>query len=99
MCSTRVSNQDALFPCLLCRDTLTLFKLAWAVNTLQAFYRSVCECANVSTSVFFINFFLRFVLLLLQDLEEFSFVTQLAGITDHLSVAMRLSVSTGEEEP
>ncbi|XP_075898835.1 sphingomyelin phosphodiesterase 3 [Nelusetta ayraudi] len=33
------------------------------------------------------------------DLEEFSFVTQLAGITDHLSVAMRLSVSTGEEEP
>lgn len=42
---------------------------------------------------------LRSALLLPQDLEEFSFVTQLAGITDHLSVAMRLSVSTGEEEP
>ena len=35
----------------------------------------------------------------LQDIEEFSFVTQLAGLTDHLSVAMRLAVSTGEEEP
>uniref|UniRef100_A0A8C9X438 Sphingomyelin phosphodiesterase 3 n=1 Tax=Sander lucioperca TaxID=283035 RepID=A0A8C9X438_SANLU len=33
------------------------------------------------------------------DIEEFSFVTQLAGLTDHLSVAMRLAVSTGEEEP
>ncbi|XP_072291264.1 sphingomyelin phosphodiesterase 3 [Eucyclogobius newberryi] len=33
------------------------------------------------------------------DLEEFSFVTQLAGLTDHLSVAMRLAVSTGEDEP
>ncbi|CAL8374472.1 unnamed protein product [Arctogadus glacialis] len=33
------------------------------------------------------------------DIEEFSFVTQLAGITDHLSVAARLAVSTGEEEP
>ncbi|XP_032378223.1 sphingomyelin phosphodiesterase 3-like [Etheostoma spectabile] len=32
------------------------------------------------------------------DIEEFSFVTQLAGLTDHLSVAMRLAVSTGEEE-
>ena len=35
----------------------------------------------------------------LQDIEEFSFITQLAGITDHLSVAMRLAVTTGEEEP
>ncbi|XP_051807573.1 sphingomyelin phosphodiesterase 3-like [Acanthochromis polyacanthus] len=33
------------------------------------------------------------------DIEEFSFVTQLAGLTDHLSVAMRLAVSTGEDEP
>ncbi|XP_020790989.1 sphingomyelin phosphodiesterase 3 [Boleophthalmus pectinirostris] len=33
------------------------------------------------------------------ELEEFSFVTQLAGLTDHLSVAMRLAVSTGEDEP
>ncbi|XP_031420207.1 sphingomyelin phosphodiesterase 3 [Clupea harengus] len=33
------------------------------------------------------------------DIEEFSFITQLAGITDHLSVAMRLAVTTGEEEP
>ncbi|KAM6946268.1 sphingomyelin phosphodiesterase 3 [Aplochiton taeniatus] len=33
------------------------------------------------------------------DMEEFSFITQLAGLTDHLSVAMRLAVSTGEEEP
>uniref|UniRef100_A0A3P9JTC1 Sphingomyelin phosphodiesterase 3 n=1 Tax=Oryzias latipes TaxID=8090 RepID=A0A3P9JTC1_ORYLA len=33
------------------------------------------------------------------DIEEFSFVTQLAGLTDHLSVATRLAVSTGEEEP
>ncbi|KAJ8417471.1 hypothetical protein AAFF_G00286980 [Aldrovandia affinis] len=33
------------------------------------------------------------------DLEEFSFITQLAGLTDHLPVAMRLAVSTGEEEP
>uniref|UniRef100_A0A673XBP9 sphingomyelin phosphodiesterase n=1 Tax=Salmo trutta TaxID=8032 RepID=A0A673XBP9_SALTR len=34
-----------------------------------------------------------------EDIEEFSFITQLAGLTDHLSVAMRLAVSTGEEEP
>ncbi|XP_028287125.1 sphingomyelin phosphodiesterase 3 [Parambassis ranga] len=33
------------------------------------------------------------------DIEEVSFITQLAGLTDHLSVAMRLAVSTGEEEP
>nr|XP_020441354.1 sphingomyelin phosphodiesterase 3 [Monopterus albus]XP_020441355.1 sphingomyelin phosphodiesterase 3 [Monopterus albus]XP_020441357.1 sphingomyelin phosphodiesterase 3 [Monopterus albus] len=33
------------------------------------------------------------------EIEEFSFVTQLASLTDHLSVAMRLTVSTGEEEP
>lgn len=33
-----------------------------------------------------------------QDIEEFSFITQLAGLTDHLSVAARLVVSTGEEE-
>ncbi|XP_030642945.1 sphingomyelin phosphodiesterase 3 [Chanos chanos] len=33
------------------------------------------------------------------DVEEFSFITQLAGLTDHLAVAMRLAVSTGEEEP
>ncbi|KAJ3595865.1 hypothetical protein NHX12_002277 [Muraenolepis orangiensis] len=33
------------------------------------------------------------------DIEEFSFVTQLAGLTDHISVAARLAVSTGEEEP
>lgn len=33
-----------------------------------------------------------------QDIEEFSFITQLAGLTDHLSVAARLLVSTGEEE-
>ncbi|XP_037538589.1 sphingomyelin phosphodiesterase 3 [Nematolebias whitei] len=33
------------------------------------------------------------------EIEDFSFVTQLAGLTDHLSVAMRLAVSTGEEEP
>ncbi|XP_068595779.1 sphingomyelin phosphodiesterase 3 [Brachionichthys hirsutus] len=33
------------------------------------------------------------------ELEEYSFITQLAGITDHLSVAVRLAVSTGEEEP
>ena len=39
------------------------------------------------------------LLLLLQEIEEFSFVTQLASVTDHLSVAMRLAVSTGEEEP
>ncbi|XP_035388215.1 sphingomyelin phosphodiesterase 3 [Electrophorus electricus] len=32
------------------------------------------------------------------DIEEFSFITQLAGLTDHLSVALRLAVSTGEEE-
>ncbi|XP_059392204.1 sphingomyelin phosphodiesterase 3-like [Carassius carassius] len=32
------------------------------------------------------------------DIEEFSFITQLAGLTDHLSVAARLIVSTGEEE-
>lgn len=35
----------------------------------------------------------------LQEIEEYSFVTQLASVTDHLSVAMRLAVSTGEEEP
>ncbi|KAL0968254.1 hypothetical protein UPYG_G00264350 [Umbra pygmaea] len=33
------------------------------------------------------------------DIEEFSFITQLAGLTDHLSVAMRLAIATGEEEP
>ncbi|RXM31200.1 Sphingomyelin phosphodiesterase 3 [Acipenser ruthenus] len=33
------------------------------------------------------------------DIEEFSFITQLAGLTDHLPVSMRLAVSTGEEEP
>ncbi|KAK6479958.1 sphingomyelin phosphodiesterase 3 [Huso huso] len=33
------------------------------------------------------------------DIEEFSFITQLAGLTDHLPVSMRLTVSTGEEEP
>ncbi|KAG7473196.1 hypothetical protein MATL_G00093220 [Megalops atlanticus] len=33
------------------------------------------------------------------EVEEFSFITQLAGLTDHLPVAMRLAVSTGEEEP
>ncbi|KAG9328241.1 hypothetical protein JZ751_015744 [Albula glossodonta] len=33
------------------------------------------------------------------DVEEVSFITQLAGLTDHLPVAMRLAVSTGEEEP
>lgn len=38
-------------------------------------------------------------LLSLQEIEEYSFVTQLASVTDHLSVAMRLAVSTGEEEP
>ncbi|XDV53141.1 hypothetical protein PO909_021723 [Leuciscus waleckii] len=32
------------------------------------------------------------------DIEELSFITQLAGLTDHLSVAARLVVSTGEEE-
>ncbi|XP_077452283.1 sphingomyelin phosphodiesterase 3 [Stigmatopora argus] len=32
------------------------------------------------------------------EIEEFSFVTQLACLTDHLPVAMRLAVSTGEEE-
>ncbi|XP_061679161.1 sphingomyelin phosphodiesterase 3 [Syngnathoides biaculeatus] len=32
------------------------------------------------------------------EIEEFNFVTQLAGLTDHLPVAMRLAVSTGEEE-
>lgn len=35
---------------------------------------------------------------LLQDIEEFSFITQLAGLTDHLSVSARLAVTTGEEE-
>ncbi|KAJ8272226.1 hypothetical protein COCON_G00110850 [Conger conger] len=29
--------------------------------------------------------------------EEYSFITQLAGLTDHLAVAMRLAVSVGEE--
>ncbi|XP_066493457.1 sphingomyelin phosphodiesterase 3 [Tiliqua scincoides] len=33
------------------------------------------------------------------EVEEFSFITQLAGLTDHLPVAMRLMVSTGEEDP
>lgn len=33
------------------------------------------------------------------DIEEFSFITQLAGLTDHLCVAARLAVNTGEEEP
>uniref|UniRef100_F7A3Q5 Sphingomyelin phosphodiesterase 3 n=1 Tax=Monodelphis domestica TaxID=13616 RepID=F7A3Q5_MONDO len=32
------------------------------------------------------------------EVEEFSFITQLAGLTDHLPVAMRLMVNTGEEE-
>lgn len=32
------------------------------------------------------------------EVEEFVFVTQLAGLTDHLPVAMRLMVSSGEEE-
>ncbi|XP_043937275.1 sphingomyelin phosphodiesterase 3 [Protopterus annectens] len=32
------------------------------------------------------------------EVEEFSFITHLAGLTDHLPVAMRLMVSTGEEE-
>lgn len=36
---------------------------------------------------------------LLQEVEEFSFITQLAGLTDHLPVAMRLMVSTGEDDP
>ncbi|KAJ8247444.1 hypothetical protein GJAV_G00246460 [Gymnothorax javanicus] len=31
--------------------------------------------------------------------EEYSFITQLAGLTDHLAVAMRLNVSAAEEEP
>lgn len=42
---------------------------------------------------------LTYILCLQQDIEEFSFVTQLAGLTDHISVAARLAVSTGEEEP
>ncbi|XP_077167085.1 sphingomyelin phosphodiesterase 3 [Paroedura picta] len=33
------------------------------------------------------------------EVEEFSFITQLAGLTDHLPVAMRLMVSMGEEDP
>ncbi|KAK2524006.1 Smpd3 [Columba livia] len=33
------------------------------------------------------------------EVEEFSFITQLAGLTDHLPVAMRLMVSTGEDDP
>nr|KAF6318937.1 sphingomyelin phosphodiesterase 3 [Pipistrellus kuhlii] len=32
------------------------------------------------------------------EVEEFSFITQLSGLTDHLPVAMRLMVSTGDEE-
>ena len=40
-----------------------------------------------------------FLVFFLQEIEDSSFVTQLAGLTDHLSVAMRLAVSTGEEEP
>ncbi|XP_038628274.1 sphingomyelin phosphodiesterase 3 isoform X2 [Tachyglossus aculeatus] len=33
------------------------------------------------------------------EVEEFSFITQLSGLTDHLPVAMRLMVSPGEEDP
>ncbi|XP_006878947.1 PREDICTED: sphingomyelin phosphodiesterase 3 [Elephantulus edwardii] len=32
------------------------------------------------------------------EVEEFSFITQLSGLTDHLPVAMRLMVSSNEEE-
>nr|XP_023492943.1 sphingomyelin phosphodiesterase 3 isoform X1 [Equus caballus]XP_023492944.1 sphingomyelin phosphodiesterase 3 isoform X1 [Equus caballus] len=32
------------------------------------------------------------------EVEEFSFITQLSGLTDHLPVAMRLMVSAAEEE-
>lgn len=32
------------------------------------------------------------------EVEEFSFITQLSGLTDHLPVAMRLMVSSGDEE-
>ncbi|XP_061878398.1 sphingomyelin phosphodiesterase 3 isoform X1 [Entelurus aequoreus] len=32
------------------------------------------------------------------EVEEVSFITQLAGLTDHMPVAMRLAVATGEEE-
>ncbi|XP_004704877.1 sphingomyelin phosphodiesterase 3 [Echinops telfairi] len=32
------------------------------------------------------------------EVEEFSFISQLAGLTDHLPVAMRLTVSAGEDE-
>uniref|UniRef100_A0A8C3YG40 Sphingomyelin phosphodiesterase 3 n=1 Tax=Catagonus wagneri TaxID=51154 RepID=A0A8C3YG40_9CETA len=32
------------------------------------------------------------------EVEEFSFITQLSGLTDHLPVAMRLMVSAGEDE-
>ncbi|XP_037371870.1 sphingomyelin phosphodiesterase 3 [Talpa occidentalis] len=32
------------------------------------------------------------------EVEEFIFVTQLSGLTDHLPVAMRLMVSSGEDE-
>ncbi|XP_065272907.1 sphingomyelin phosphodiesterase 3 [Emys orbicularis] len=32
------------------------------------------------------------------EVEEFNFITQLAGLTDHLPIAMRLMVSTGEED-
>ncbi|XP_071973851.1 sphingomyelin phosphodiesterase 3 isoform X2 [Engystomops pustulosus] len=33
-----------------------------------------------------------------EEIEEYSFITQLAGLTDHVPVAMRLTISTGEEE-
>ncbi|XP_032816469.2 sphingomyelin phosphodiesterase 3 isoform X1 [Petromyzon marinus] len=33
------------------------------------------------------------------EVEEYSFITQLAGLTDHLPVAMRLLVSSLDEEP
>ncbi|KAI4534358.1 hypothetical protein MG293_015218 [Ovis ammon polii] len=32
------------------------------------------------------------------EVEEFSFITQLSGLTDHLPVAMRLMVSVGDDE-
>ncbi|CAI9161909.1 unnamed protein product [Rangifer tarandus platyrhynchus] len=32
------------------------------------------------------------------EVEEFSFITQLSGLTDHLPVAMRLMVSAGDDE-
>ncbi|XP_028664701.1 sphingomyelin phosphodiesterase 3 [Erpetoichthys calabaricus] len=33
------------------------------------------------------------------EVEEYSVITQLAGLTDHLPVSLRLMVATGEEEP